>query len=107
MIRWIPTFCFLDSTTVDSNIVFACICLNAFALHFLRSSGFPRCEDLHSSCANGVGLGDVSLRFHGIGNRIDKSLLTAQQIEVCNGLGVTRFHVYGMLDRGLAALDTR
>src|SRR5437660_10012541 len=24
-IRWIPTFCFLDSTTVDSNIVFTCI----------------------------------------------------------------------------------
>src|SRR5437763_16643686 len=24
-IRWMPTFCFLDSTTVVSNIVFACI----------------------------------------------------------------------------------
>src|SRR5205823_12326837 len=22
--RWMPTFCFFDSTTVDSNIVFAC-----------------------------------------------------------------------------------
>src|SRR5712671_7183466 len=25
MMRWMPTFCFLDSTTVVSNIVFACL----------------------------------------------------------------------------------
>src|SRR5262249_48901955 len=97
-IRWIPTLCFFDSTTVVSNM--ALIPRSA-----LLGAGrrFLLLDDLDGPVADLVRVLDVFLRLERISFR--ERLLAPQKVEVSHRLEVIGLHVDGVLQRVLPLLD--